>query len=48
MSRGRLIVAGTGIKAVGHVTLETRTLIERAARCSTWSPTRPRAHGSAS
>ena len=30
MSRGRLIVAGTGIKAVGHVTLETRTLIERA------------------
>jgi hypothetical protein len=27
---GRLIVAGTGIKAVGHVTLETRTLIERA------------------
>ena len=30
MSRGSLIVAGTGIKAVGHVTLETRTLISRA------------------
>jgi len=30
MSRGSLIVAGTGIKVVGHVTLETRTLIERA------------------
>jgi len=30
MSPGRLIVAGTGIKVLGHVTLETRTLIERA------------------
>jgi uncharacterized protein YabN with tetrapyrrole methylase and pyrophosphatase domain len=30
MTRGSLIVAGTGIKVLGHVTLETRTLIERA------------------
>lgn len=30
MSRGSLLVAGTGIKVVGHVTLETRTVFERA------------------
>jgi hypothetical protein len=30
MSRGSLLIAGTGIKVVGHVTLETRTLFERA------------------
>jgi uncharacterized protein YabN with tetrapyrrole methylase and pyrophosphatase domain len=30
--KGSLVIAGTGIKMVGHVTLETRTLIARSER----------------
>lgn len=32
MKKGSLVIAGTGIKMVGHVTLETRTVIARSER----------------
>jgi len=32
MTSGSLVIAGTGIKMVGHITLETRTLIARSER----------------
>ncbi len=32
MMKGSLIIAGTGIKMVGHVTLETKTLIARSEK----------------